>query len=452
MFCMQCGTKLPEDAKFCFSCGTKVELPLTEAQTSPQDDLWGGIQTASQDDPWGEIQTSPKVDDPWSGFKTTSQVEQSEQPMSQDGELAEIFASLDSVTCHSEYYYNIQNPMKNYYRMAANQGWVLKEEEREHSYILMDENGENQRKIDVSLKLRKNEYACLMGFNTKGIWFIICVDGDSYSNKKFLCVDVVNSKTVEYPIERQKGEISDVYIYDDEVYYINKVTENKQILYRQTSYGCTELMNTRKDEWIGRLSADANRIAWGFINKENYNFWYIRNKDTGKQNIITVPMRTDKPWLPMLKIHSVNLNRNMMYTTLTEGEARRFGKECESIAIRRLADPIEGQILTKKSDGSSMEIVWTIENSSYYFDGIVFYHIPHYSKIVRSDWKGTKYCLGGTGHGECDKIIVTDKWLYINYDAYDMVRLPKRFNEFIGEASDNPEAFFIFGKGKDFRM
>lgn len=27
MFCMECGTKLPEHAKFCFHCGAKVETP-----------------------------------------------------------------------------------------------------------------------------------------------------------------------------------------------------------------------------------------------------------------------------------------------------------------------------------------------------------------------------------------------------------------------------------------
>ena len=24
MFCMNCGTKLPDDAKFCYNCGTKI--------------------------------------------------------------------------------------------------------------------------------------------------------------------------------------------------------------------------------------------------------------------------------------------------------------------------------------------------------------------------------------------------------------------------------------------
>lgn len=431
--------KIARKCKICFSCGTKVELPSSEMQTTRQvDDLWGGIQTTPQDDLW-------------SGFQTVQQVEESEQPLSQDDKLAEIFDSLDPIPCHSEYYYKIKNPLRNNYRMAVNRGWVLKEEERGHRNILMDENGENQRDLDVSLKLRKNEYEELMGFNTKGIWFKIFTDGDSYSNKKFLCVDVVNDKIAEYTIERQKGEISDVYIYDDEICYINDVTENKQILYRQTPYSCTELMNTRKNEWIGRLSADANRIAWKFINKEDCIFWYIWNKKTGEQNTITVPMRTDKTWLPMLDIYSVDLIKNVMYTTLTEGEAQQLGKSCESIAIRSIADPVEGRFLTIKTDGSPA--IWTIpKQSDYYFDTKVFYQINNYWEITRCNRAGTQYRLACDGHGECDKIIVTDKWLYINYDAYDMVRLPKIFKEYIGYAKDNPEAFFIFGKGQDFRM
>ena len=26
MFCMNCGTKLPDDAKFCYKCGTKLGI------------------------------------------------------------------------------------------------------------------------------------------------------------------------------------------------------------------------------------------------------------------------------------------------------------------------------------------------------------------------------------------------------------------------------------------
>ena len=47
MFCMKCGTKLPDDAKFCYKCGndvstineginTKEEAPISNNITQPQ--------------------------------------------------------------------------------------------------------------------------------------------------------------------------------------------------------------------------------------------------------------------------------------------------------------------------------------------------------------------------------------------------------------------------------
>ena len=40
MFCMKCGTKLPDDAEFCFKCGTRVPKAAagstTESQPGPE--------------------------------------------------------------------------------------------------------------------------------------------------------------------------------------------------------------------------------------------------------------------------------------------------------------------------------------------------------------------------------------------------------------------------------
>lgn len=177
--------------------------------------------------------------------------------------------------------------------------------------------------------------------------------------KKFLCVNPVSGETVEYPIERQKGNLTGAYIYDDEICYINDVTENKSIVYRQTPYSCVELFTTRKNETVSRVSADKSPAVW-------------------------------------------NVPRSYHFS---------------------------------------------------YFDGVVCYETPHYSQLVRYDRQGAAYeLLAGDGHGETEKILVTDKWLYVNYDAYDMLRLPKAFSAFKGYASENPEAFFLFGQHQDFRM
>lgn len=44
MFCIHCGAKLPEQAKFCAQCGKKIELPETvqppEAETDNSETIW----------------------------------------------------------------------------------------------------------------------------------------------------------------------------------------------------------------------------------------------------------------------------------------------------------------------------------------------------------------------------------------------------------------------------
>ena len=35
MFCINCGTKLPDEAKFCFNCGTKLEDLLNSINNTP---------------------------------------------------------------------------------------------------------------------------------------------------------------------------------------------------------------------------------------------------------------------------------------------------------------------------------------------------------------------------------------------------------------------------------
>ncbi len=34
MFCMQCGAKLPDNAKFCFQCGAKVLLDTSAHEST----------------------------------------------------------------------------------------------------------------------------------------------------------------------------------------------------------------------------------------------------------------------------------------------------------------------------------------------------------------------------------------------------------------------------------
>ena len=435
MFCMECGTKLPDHAKFCFHCGAKVETP-DEPPTPEANNVELDLEMIFGKGWKDDAPEEPRSDAP------------AENP------LASIFASLDPVASHSEYYFGT-TPLLKRYEMAVNRNWVLKHDGLyADTYTLMDENGENQTQLELKPKLRKDEYTSLMGFNPRGVWFLIETDE---SKKKFLCVNPVSGETVEYPIERQKGDLTGAYIYDDEICYINDVTENKSIVYRQTPYSCVELFTTRKDETVSRVSADATRIAWRFESRrdgEEGQLWYIHDKITGEQTKITAPQDPQSSWVTLIELLGIDLAKNRLLTTVTEYEAQRLGVSKQAIAFRSLKeDPKEGHMLRYSADKSPA--VWNVPRSYHfsYFDGVVCYETPHYSQLVRYDRQGAAYeLLAGDGHGETEKILVTDKWLYVNYDAYDMLRLPKAFSAFKGYASENPEAFFLFGEHQDFRM
>ena len=60
MFCMQCGAKLPDNAKFCFQCGAKVLLD-TSAHESTVLVEPKPVQEANQNDQDSEVKKMPMV-------------------------------------------------------------------------------------------------------------------------------------------------------------------------------------------------------------------------------------------------------------------------------------------------------------------------------------------------------------------------------------------------------
>ena len=58
MFCMQCGAKLPDNAKFCFQCGAKVLLD-TSAHESTVLVEPKPVQEANQNDQDSEVKKMP---------------------------------------------------------------------------------------------------------------------------------------------------------------------------------------------------------------------------------------------------------------------------------------------------------------------------------------------------------------------------------------------------------
>jgi hypothetical protein len=437
---MQCGAKLPDEAKFCFMCGARIEnAAANEAQASavkePEipEELLRSLR--------GDAASAAKEKDGASS-------------------LSQIFASLDPVVCHSEYYYfDNGGPMLNGYSMAVNKKWVLKHVSSfpNDEFILMDEDGGSEITLDVRPKLRKAEYKNLMGFNTHGVWFLVRSQiNEKFINVKFICVDVVHGRTFEYPIEHQNGTISDVYIYGDELCYINETADFKQYLHRMTPDSSTELFSSQtKAERIFRMSITDKRIAWGYSSsregKERW-YWYFYDKDTAQQNYIAAPRHPDRTSQPLIDLLGIDLGKRILYTGLSENEKKHYGAPNGAIAMRKLEDPEEFRIMSYKTD--HQPAIWRIEGGAehFYFDGSVYYAVPDQTELVRSDRFGEQYILGRTGKGACRNFLVSDKWLFINYDAHDLVRLPKSFSTCIGNASENADAFYIFGREKNFRM
>jgi hypothetical protein len=348
--------------------------------------------------------------------------------------------------------------MLNGYSMAVNGKWVLKHVSHfpDDEFTLMDDEGGNVQQLDVRPKLRKAEYKNLMGFNTHGVWFLVRSQvNEVFINVKFICVDVVRGRTYEYPIEHQNGTISDVYIYGNELCYINDTSDFKQYLHRMTLESSTEVFSSQtKAERIFRLSMTAGRIAWGYTSsregKERW-YWYFFDKATEQLSYISAPHHPDRTSQPLIDIMAVDLAKGMLFTGLSEREAEHYGMAADAIAARKIEDPAEFRVLTYKSN--QQPAIWNVKNEGdRYFDSSVFYVSPEQAELDRYDRFGERFILGRTGKGACRNFLVTDKWIFLNYDARDLVRLPKNFAACTEYAAENPEAFFIFGKGVNFRI
>ena len=122
MFCMECGEKLPDHANFCFKCGAKVNdaapydsAPVPEPQQTkpPKHRLFDMLQeyatgrgTEENAAAGGEAPPAPAPEKVPKSPAASASAEKAAY------ELEELFASLDPVACHSEYYFlKSGNPM-----------------------------------------------------------------------------------------------------------------------------------------------------------------------------------------------------------------------------------------------------------------------------------------------------------------------------------------------------
>ena len=81
MYCSQCGTKLPDNAKFCYKCGAKIEIPeWEEAQQVPAEEAprqpaiqWPDIPVLSQPVQQAEPVRKDEPEIRWPGMETAPQ-------------------------------------------------------------------------------------------------------------------------------------------------------------------------------------------------------------------------------------------------------------------------------------------------------------------------------------------------------------------------------------------
>lgn len=378
----------------------------------------------------------------------------------------DALSKCEPVVFHSEYYNEID---KSRY-MAVNNSVVLKYDYCNEAILLSDESGTKIASLTIDLKLKKNEYASLIGFNEYGIWFKIGNDKYAWNDLKIitriLCLDIKNDSIKAYDIEK-KGYIRDIYIEKNNIAYVCEVTENKQVLYYMTDGYLLEIAVANKGISINHVSMNDEKISYQWYGREGQ-VWKIYEKNNMQTMDIVSPL--DEKGYHMFDIYMVDLQRNVMYTSVTQNEERYFNLEKPTVdekytgytvgclkniwATRKIANPKEFNILTYKKNNLPA-VFYGMPDSrsmSFYFDFKNLYYPISYMTLVRGDKHYNEYYVGNTGHGEADKFIVSKNYVFVNYDAYDLVRIPRDFSTSDGYAKNNSEAMFFYGQGVDFRI
>ena len=193
MNCKNCGSVVPEGAKFCMECGTKVEVVLTcpscgiqlptgakfcmecgsSVKTQKEDKFDSNLDSGpessfTKDIVWEDFEKSSDKDD---DFIFDSSDELTEDIKKETSPLKGVLETLDPVAFHWEYY----NRRVNINHTAVNRKWIFCSPcgKGKKSYM-MDENGEN--KVEFDIDIDTNTFY-VQGMNNKGIWFMDCQYG-----------------------------------------------------------------------------------------------------------------------------------------------------------------------------------------------------------------------------------------------------------------------------------
>lgn len=356
-----------------------------------------------------------------------------------------IFEGLDPVVYHGEYFYGSGFEKPSY--LAVNNEYVITRSWEQK--LCLSHESDMFNKIDISDIDIKD--TVLFGFNNYGVWFL---KNKIYHEEEMLCkIICVN------PWEKTKREwkmngknayvnVNNIYIYGDQIFYISEKGTKSYIIKLLSNSVEMEIFVANKDEKLSHLSVHDERLAFQFVSRKanGGTYWYIYSIYGGEEQ---------KIGQPSIEIKSINLKKGVMWTRLTERERNYLGIESKGVLIARsIGQPVEGRYRVYKN--TKTPVTFTLP-SSYcrldycYFDGNDYYEAPHYSHLKRSDRQGGVFNLGPMGHGETRKIAVSEKYLYVNYDASMPVRLPRKFSESRERAEENVEAFKLWGNN-DYRL
>lgn len=362
--------------------------------------------------------------------------------------LENLFAGLDPIVHHGEYYFGERFEKPRY--LAANKNWIITYFEEE-GLRLLDENGETR--IDLSqMECKDTKGARLWGINNRGVWFVkYKYYHENEIPCKIICISPWNNNKLEVKMNSKNAHINehDIYIYDDQIYYISKKETKSYVINLLHNDFESELFVANKGEELSKLSVYGEQVSFKFVSrKEEASYWYFYSTYGFEQMKLEIPTR-------VIDINLVNLKQQVMWTEMTEKELEKLGLLGKKVYVARRLEPIQQNVYcTWKSNHAPAIFIMQDKYDSLddcYFDGANYYKSPHYSELVRFNRDGEKFVLGPMGHGETQKIVVGEKYLYVNYDASMPVRLPRKFKSIQASAEKNQDALKLWGN-HDYRL
>lgn len=367
-----------------------------------------------------------------------------------DAELVKaFFDEMDPVVHHSEFYFGWRMEKSQY--LAVNKNWIISRFSGD-GLRLMDEDGDVKINLD-HIEGKDTKDAKLWGINNQGVWFIkYKYYHDNEIPCKIICIRPWDGSKLEIKMNSRNAyiETQNIYIYDDQVYYISEKGTKSYVIKLLRNDFEQELFVANKNEKLSKLSVYGEQVAFKFVSKKDggKQCWYFFSTYGFEEFNIEIPNRE-------LDIKLVDLKKQIMWTALTQSELdslNLLGKK--ACVARRLKPVLEHRYCSYKTSNTAATFLLPDKFNPFdscYFDGTDYYESPHYSQLDRTNLRGERFVLGPMGHGETQKIVVSDKFLYVNYDASMPVRLPRKFKSAQLSAEQNLQALDLWGKN-DYRL